>query len=506
MAYRRASLSALIALLGLTGAGAGAASFDCKRARGQVETAICADAGLSALDEQLAAAYARALQASPGEKAAQLAWLRTRNACADAACLRQAYGARIAELQARPAGAAAAAPPASPGSVPQSTPTTAAACDGLPRLHVKTAPGFCLGLVADGLKAPRGLAALPDGGIVVADMGSWGAQQGRIWLLRRGAQGYTKTVLFDRLDRPNGLVRGPDGKVYVGMPGRVTRFAPGDARPVLADVIGGASGVAPLPSRGRHLLPAVLFDARGDLIVSVGSASDHCENADGAMPAGAVCAERTGPDALGVIRKYTMAWPAGKAAGWAVLARGLRNSMAMAIDARSGQLWQADNGRDNMQAAMPSLKNDDELPHDELNPVVPGADYGWPYCYDGGLPSPEYPNADCRIYRAPSRLLPAHAAPLGMAFYTAPQFPAAFRNSLIVTYHGYRKHGHRVVALLDGGKGAPSGQSVTLVEGERGLEHGIGAPVALAIDADGNVLVSDDHGGIVARLHYEGAH
>lgn len=532
---RRLPFSLVLTLLASIGAHAGAASFDCKRARGTVETTICADAGLSTLDEQLSAAYARALKADPNAKAAQLAWLKTRNACADAACLRQAYTARIAALQAQTGGAApgpAHAPTPAPAKIVASAATAQAApyaaqeaaqaaaqpataqpaatktatCASLPRLHVKTAPGFCLGLVADGLKAPRGLAPLPNGDIVVADMGSWGAQQGRIWLLRRGAQGYAKTVLFDRLDRPNGVARGPDGKVYVAMPGRVVRFAPADARPALADVIGGASGVAALPSRGRHLLPALLFDAKGDLIVSVGSASDHCENADGAMAPGPVCAERSGNDALGVIRKYTMQWPAGKAAGWTVLARGLRNSMAMAIDARTGQLWQADNGRDNMQTAMPSLKNDDELPHDELNLVAPGADYGWPYCYDDNLASPEYPKADCRAYRAPARLLPAHAAPLGMVFYTAAPFPATFRNSLIVGYHGYRKHGHRVVALLDAGKGGPLGQSVTLVEGARGNADGIGAPVAVGVDADGDVVISDDHSGIVARLHYEGGH
>lgn len=496
-------------------ADAGAASFDCKVAHGPIETTICADAALSRLDEQLATAYAHARAADPGTKAAQLAWLKTRNACADAACLRQAYETRIAALQTRPASrvsstttsAPYAAPPqaSTPPAAPRPAAQRGATCDGLPRLAVKTAPGFCLGLVADGMKAPRGLATLPNGDIVVADMGSWDAKQGRVWLLRRAGQGHAKTMLFDRLDRPNGIARGPDGKVYVGMPGRIARFAPGDARPVLADVVGGTSGVAALPSRGRHLLPALLFDARGDMIVSVGSATDHCENPDGTMPQSAACAERSGKEALGVIRKYAMRWPAGTATGWSVLANGLRNSMAMAIDGRTGQLWQADNGRDNMVAAIPSLKNDDELPHDELNLVVPGADYGWPYCYDKNVPSPEYPTADCRAYRAPTRLLPAHAAPLGMAFYAAQQYPATFRNSLIVTYHGYRKHGHRMVALLDKGQAGPLGDSVTLVEGARGAGDGIGAPVAVSVGADGDVVISDDHSGIVARLHYEGS-
>lgn len=377
-------------------------------------------------------------------------------------------------------------------------------CGGLPRLPAKTAPGFCLGLVAEGLKSPRGLALLANGDIVVADMGAWQAKRGRVWLLRRAPHGYAGTVLFDGLDRPNSAVPGPDGKVYVGMAGRVARFAPDAARPVLEDVIGGSSGVPPLPDSGRHPLPALLFDANRNLLVNVGAASDHCENSDGNMTAGAVCAESAGLDARGAIRSYAMQWPAGKALRWTVLARGLRNSMALAIDPRTGQLWQGENGRDGIQAAMPALKNDDELPHDELNAIVAGADYGWPYCYDNNLSSPEYPHASCRDKRAPVRLLPAHAAPLGMVFHSGAGWPAAFAHSLVLTYHGYRKHGHRVVALLDQPGKGPLGRSVTLVEGARGRVKSVGAPVGIAVGADGGVFVSDDHAGIVARLHYEG--
>jgi glucose/arabinose dehydrogenase len=377
-------------------------------------------------------------------------------------------------------------------------------CNGLPRLNVATAPGFCLGLVADKIKAPRGLLPLPNGDIFVADMGSWEPGRGRIWLLRRAAGGFQKTVIFDRLDRPNSVALGPDGKIYVGMPGRIERFAPGEAKPALFDVVGGVSGVEALPGKGRHLLPAILFDAKGNLFVSVGSASDHCENAEGAMPQGPTCSERSGPDGLGVIRKYAMRWPEGKVRGWDVHARGLRNSMAMAVDPRTQILWQGENARDSIHAAMPELKNDNELPHDELNAILPGADYGWPYCYDNALPSPEYPTAQCRGFRSPIRLLPAHAAPLGMAFYTGKQFPAVLQHSLIVAYHGYRKHGHRVVALLDQGRKGPVGRSLTLVTGARSQANGMGAPVGIGIGADGSAYISDDHAGIVAQLYYEG--
>ncbi|MEH6437160.1 PQQ-dependent sugar dehydrogenase [Massilia sp. DD77] len=378
-----------------------------------------------------------------------------------------------------------------------------ATCDGLPRLAVQTAPGFCLGLVAEKLKAPRGLAVLPDGDIIVTDMGGWEPGRGRIWRLKRDGATYNKTVIFKRLDRPNSAAIGPDGKVYIGMAGRVARFAPGEALPVLTDVIGGTSGTPALPAQGRHLLPAIVFDAKGNLFVSVGSATDHCESADGTMPPGATCAERSGPDALGVIRHYAMRWPEGKVTGWDIYARGLRNSMAMAIDHRTQTLWQGENARDGIHAAMPTLKNDNELPHDELNAIRRGGDYGWPYCYDKGLASPEYPAARCKAYVSPARLLPAHAAPLGMVFYTANRFPAAFQNSLLVTYHGYRKHGHRVVALLDKDGAGPAGASITLVAGTRRQAKGMGAPVGIGLDPDGDVVISDDHDGIVVKLHRE---
>jgi glucose/arabinose dehydrogenase len=378
-------------------------------------------------------------------------------------------------------------------------------CDGLPRLPVPTAPGFCLGLIADGLKAPRGLQPLPGGAILVSDMGGWQADRGRVWMLRPEAGRYKKTLLFEKLDRPNSIALGPDGLVYLGMVKRVVRFDPRLEKPALTDVIGGNSGIASLPAIGRHVLPALLFDAAGNLFVNIGSASDHCEGQDGTMPAGASCSEREGANAVGVIRKYTLKWPGGTVRSWEVYARGLRNSMAMVFDPRSGALWQAENARDGMNAAMPGLKNDDESPHDELNLIERGADYGWPYCYDNNLASPEYPAARCAGYRLPRRLLPAHAAPLGMAFYTGDAFPAKFHNSLIVSFHGYRRYGHRVVALLADRSGAPMGQSVDLVIGARRTGKGLGAPVGVKVGADGNVYLTDDRDGFVARLHYEGS-
>ena len=376
-------------------------------------------------------------------------------------------------------------------------------CAGLARLSAITAPGFCVGIIAEAIKSPRAVQPLPNGDLLVADMGGWQPNRGSVWRLRKTANGYDKAQLFTGLDRPNSIVLGPDGRVYVGIVKRIARFDPAAAAPKLEDVIGGASAIAGPPGSGRHLLTSFIFDRERNLIVNVGSNSDHCEGADGAAPdPKRPCAESEGSTPQGAIRKYTMRWPAGTASGWENLALGLRNSMAMTIDGRDGALWQGENARDAIAAAMPQLKNDNELPHDELNRIERGAHYGWPYCYDQGVASPEYPGAACRRYRAPVRLLPAHAAPLGMVFYTGKAFPPAYTNSLLMSFHGYRQHGHRIVALLPDAKGAPLGKLVDLVRRSEGKAPTLGAPVDIKVGANGDVYIADDHTGRVLLLHY----
>ena len=90
-----------------------AASFACQAAATHVEHMICADPGLSRQDDALAAAYkdSRTAFEAGADGAttllddlthAQQAWLASRNACADAACLGRAYASQIAVLRFQP--------------------------------------------------------------------------------------------------------------------------------------------------------------------------------------------------------------------------------------------------------------------------------------------------------------------------------------------------------------------------------------------------------------------
>ena len=160
------------------------------------------------------------------------------------------------------------------------------------------------------------------------------------------------------------------------------------------------------------------------------------------------------PEPRGAIRRYQMRWPEGKALGWQTYARGLRNSMAMAVHPGSALLLQAENARDNIHVPM-GLDSDADLPQEEINVIQRGAHYGWPYCYEDGKASPEYAGVDCAGFRTPDKLLPAHAAPLGMAYYFGELLPATYRGSLIIGYHGYRENGRRVVAFATDDRGLP---------------------------------------------------
>lgn len=72
-----------------------AASFDCAKALSKVEKMICADAELSKLDAAMADAYKDSPIDRTQRKRWQAEWLRERNTCADADCVKRMYETRI---------------------------------------------------------------------------------------------------------------------------------------------------------------------------------------------------------------------------------------------------------------------------------------------------------------------------------------------------------------------------------------------------------------------------
>jgi len=370
---------------------------------------------------------------------------------------------------------------------------TAGDCDGFPAVALATPAPLCVGLVASHLGFVRGVAAIEQD-VYVVDMGGWNSRKGRLLRLANGGRGAPEVLMHD-LFQPNAVVPGPHRTLYVGVTGQVLQVDPYAKDPAAtARVV-----VANLPATGRHPMPALAVAPDGALFVNVGSETDSCRGEGNAAPdAKAACPETQQKPPRGSVLRVVPRDTPQDAAQQPPYARGLRNSMAMAV-LPDGRLAVAGNARDSIQRADPKL-SDAELPHEPLAVLEPGADYGWPYCYDALVASPEYPGFDCKARRAPDLLLPAHAAPLGMIVYRGDRLPG-LAGRLVVGYHGYRSTGHRIVAIgLEGGK--PAGTPTELVGGwdADADAHPKGSPVGLFELADGSVLVTEDHSGTLLRL------
>lgn len=366
-------------------------------------------------------------------------------------------------------------------------------CAGFPRTALLSTPGTCVGLVAQDLGFPRGV-AVNGQNIYVVDMGGWTHHRGRLLLL--GASGHAKPVtLLTGLDEPSALKFGPDGNLYIGQLGEIDRVNLAASSVTLTPVVLG------LPASGRHPLTAFAFGPQNALFVNIGSATDHCEGPAGAPPdTAAICPESTQtPPRAAVIEASTASGVVTHAAAAKIVATGLRNSEGLIV-LPDGKLVAAVNGRDYIGMADPSL-NDEQEPADTLDVLRQGADFGWPYCFDDNRPDPAYPAYDCAAKTEPTILLPAHAAVLDLLLYQGSAIPA-LAHTLLLPYHGYRKNGHRLMAMPLDSTGGLSAKFQPIVWGWdfHAGSNPQGNPVGLAELPDGSVLMTEDHNATLLRL------
>lgn len=372
-------------------------------------------------------------------------------------------------------------------------------CDGYPRAPIETMKGMCAGLVLAPPPAglppskrtihlPRTLSPLPGGDWLVVDLGTWDPGRGSVWRLTPKASGQPALRrILSKLDLPHTLAVGPDGKVYLSEMSRISRFDPDAADPqaTLTPVVTG------LPDNrlheNRHPLSAFIFDADGALLVNVGAPSDQCPPRRGE----ARCAEAERHAALW---RFAPDGPGKWATEPTVFARGLRNSLAL-VRTRAGTVVQAENSID---------VSDPAWPPEELNVIEAGAHYGWPYCMGAGQPAPAWKarKVSCAPFRRPARLMPAHAAPLDMVEYRGAMFPE-LTGRLLVSLHGYRPTGSRILAYALDEAGRPTAAApIDLTPGWRAVKgrRPSGAPVGLSVAADGAIWVADDRNGAILRL------
>lgn len=394
-------------------------------------------------------------------------------------------------------------------------------CGGRPMTTVRMAPGYCLGLVwqgtgAEGPRMPRGLLALTDGDWLVTDLGSGDQGHGAIWRLSFGVDGAPRwRRLAQGLSMPHTAARGPDGRIYVSEMNRILTLDPNAADPAatVRTVIGD------LPDNrlhaNRHPLSSFVFDENGDLLVNVGAPSDRCVDARGRARANAAgaCIDSA---ATAQVRRHAYLGAGRWADDSTVFASGLRNSIAL-VRHPSGTILQGENSVD--------LTTPDH-PYDEINVLRQGGHYGWPYCVDLATPLPGWSagQARCSQRDRPVALLPPHAAPLDLIYYDGAMFPE-LRGRLLMSWHGYRRAGGRIVAAETDGEGRPltdiGGRYAIYPRGALSYPAGApslrgkvltpgwdavsgrqprGAPVVLAVAADGSIWVTDDRNRAILRI------
>ncbi len=184
-----------------------------------------------------------------------------------------------------------------------------------------------------------------------------------------------------------------------------------------------------------------------------------------------------------------------------VYATGVRNSVGQDFNPKDKSLWFTDNQTDGMG---------DDIPAGEINRAdKPGMFFGYPYIqgktritehgYDKDPVPANTTNAEV--------LMEAHAADLGMTFYTGKQFPAKYQGAIFSAQHGSWNRTKPIGARVMVTTLKPDGHAdKTEVFADGWLDDATGTyrgrPVDVAVMKDGSLLVSDDYAGALYRITY----
>jgi glucose/arabinose dehydrogenase len=334
--------------------------------------------------------------------------------------------------------------------------------------------GFEVNIYASGLRGPRLMTVGPDGTLFVAERDA-----SRIVALPdKNGDGRAdgSFAVLDGLFRPNSVSAYSD-TLIVGEQGQILQVRYGADYKATERV----TLVPNLPTGGIHNTKTVVVGSDGRLYIAMGSTCNVCDENDKRRAA---------------VTVYGL-----DGSGGGVFAKGLRNAVGLALNPWTGEVWASNNGRDLMG---------DDLPPETVYALKEGGDYGWPRCYAGDIPDPDFGKSGnaCEGVESPVVRMQAHMAPLGIAFYKGGNFPPPYNDSLYVAFHGSwnssSKVGYKVmqVPLKDG---RVSGEAVDFATGFLTPEDVVlGRPAGVAVGNDGSLFISDDKAGFIYRVSWRG--
>lgn len=285
--------------------------------------------------------------------------------------------------------------------------------------------------------------------------------------------------VLGKLNKPHGLVFSPTepNVLYFAEGSKISRadLSKKHGEPI--------TKIADLPSQGGgHFTRTLEFGPDGRLYVSIGSSCNVCEESD-PRRAAIYSMNKDGSD-------------------FKLFAKGLRNTVFFTWHPKTGKMWGTDMGRDLLG---------DDLPPEEINIIEESKDYGWPICYgnkvhDTDFDKKQYFRDPCEDTVAAHVEMPAHSAPLGLAFIPKDFGRADWEDDLIVAFHGSWNRteptGYKLVRVKLDDNGNFEGMEDFITGWLQG-NTSYGRPVDVVFHGE-DLYVSDDKAGMVYKIIYNG--
>lgn len=377
------------------------------------------------------------------------------------------------------------------------------------RTFLKAPKGFDTSVFAKNLEGARVMGYGPKGYLFVS-----ATSAGRIYAIRDINDDGTadesekeQIVVAENLDRPHGFaIKCPEHEeaLFGGVPKECKIFIAETGNLSVYDLNYAAlktknkRKIMDLPPEGNHFTRTVIFTPEEKLLVSIGSSCNVCYEKDERRAAVLLVDPETGK--------------------WEVFRKGLRNAVFMTLHPVNGKVWATEMGRDFLG---------DNLPPDEINILdlnKKNQNYGWPECYgknilDSVFHKNNHPHKrpHCTVpQEMPSHIdIPAHSAPLGLAFFPEEGWPKEYWFNLLVAYHGSWNRstptGYKIVRFKLDQNGNPiekdaQGNAVAedfitgFLPPGAPAKSALGRPVDILIQPGGTIFLSDDKANAIYRV------
>lgn len=341
--------------------------------------------------------------------------------------------------------------------------------------------GFKISIFAENLKSPR---------VIIWDknetMLTSITSEGKIIALpdkNKDGKSDEKIEILSGLNQPHGIAfrcENEKCKLYTAEQDKISIYDY-DANTIKAE---NGKKIIDLPKKGGHYTRTIIFGPDNLLYISIGSSCNVCLEED-SRRAKIFTANPDGSDLK-------------------VFSSGLRNAVFMAINPITNKIFATEMGRDHLG---------DNTPPDEVNIIEKEKNYGWPICYGKNVHDNEFDkntyirNPCMEPFETPSHIdIPAHSAPLGLAFKADNSWGEEYNGSLFIAYHGSWNRtspaGYKIVRFKKANEnGDVSKTSEDFITGWLKADgKSSGRPADIKIANNGAVYISDDKAGIIYKV------